>query len=208
VIPVFGYLACKQSGDNKAGWATTGREKKSAEASAIEHKGIIMSLLETERLAIRQLTEDDAAFILELLNEPSFIQNIADRGVRTLDDAVQYIVNGPRASYERNGFGLFMVELKDSGVPIGMCGLIKRDSLEDVDIGYALLPRFWSQGYAYEAASAVMDYGCNVLNIPRIVGITAPDNQGSIRVLEKLGLRFDKIVVLQGVEGESMLFVP
>jgi len=167
-----------------------------------------MKILETERLTVRQLTEDDAEFILELLNEPSFIQNIADRGVRNLDDARGYIVNGPQASYARNGFGLFLVELKESGVPIGMCGLIKRDSLEDVDIGYALLPRFWSKGYAHEAAAAVMDYGRNVLKIPRIVGITAPDNEGSIRVLEKIGLRFDKIVVLDGVEGESKLFVP
>ena len=167
-----------------------------------------MKVLETERLIVRQLTEDDAPFILELLNEPSFIKNIADRGVRNLDDARGYIVNGPRASYERNGFGLFLVELKETGEPMGMCGLIKRDSLEDVDIGYALLPRFWSKGYAYEAASAVKAYGHDTLKIERIVGIVAPDNPPSIRLLEKLGLRFDKIVVLQGVEGESMLFVP
>jgi RimJ/RimL family protein N-acetyltransferase len=167
-----------------------------------------MNVLETERLILRHLTVDDAEFILELLNEPGFIQNIGDRGVRNIDDARRYIAEGPAASYERNGFGLYCVALKDSGVPIGMCGLIKRDGLDDVDIGYSFLERFWSKGYAYESASAVMDYGHHVLGIKRIVAITAPDNPGSIRVLEKLGLRYEKMVTLPGIEGESGLFVP
>src|SRR5262249_33846617 len=118
-----------------------------------------MNILETQRLTIRHLVEDDAAFILELLNEPAFIQYIGDRGVRTSEDAVQYILNGPVASYARNGFGLYAVELKDSHVPIGMCGLLKRDSLDDVDIGFAYLERFRGQGYGYEAAAAMMEYG-------------------------------------------------
>jgi RimJ/RimL family protein N-acetyltransferase len=114
-----------------------------------------MIILETDRLILRQFTTEDAEFILELVNEPSFIQNIGDRGVRTLEDARSYILRVAVASYEKNGFGLYLVELKESGQAIGMCGLIKRDGLEDVDIGYAFLPKFWSKGYAQEAASAV-----------------------------------------------------
>ena len=167
-----------------------------------------MSIIETERLLIRQLNADDVAFILELLNEPAFIKNIADRGVRTLDDARFYIEKGPVASYERYGFGLFAVVLKDSEIPVGMCGLLKRDYWEEVDIGYAFLERYWSKGYAYESASAMMDYGRNVLKLPRIVAITSPDNESSIRVLEKIGLRFDKLVTLGHDGQESKLFVP
>ena len=167
-----------------------------------------MTIVETERLTLREFTADDAAFILELLNEPAFIQNIADRGVRTLDDARDYIENGPRASYARNGFGLWRVGLKESDEPVGMCGLIRRDVLEDVDIGYAILERHWGRGYAYEAAAAVLNYGHNVLNIKRIIAITAPDNIASSRLLEKLGLRFDKIINLPTMGGESKLYVP
>jgi RimJ/RimL family protein N-acetyltransferase len=167
-----------------------------------------MRVIETERLLLRRLSVADAEFIRELLNEPAFIQNIGDRGVRTIADARLYIENGPMASYERFGFGLYAVELKETGIPIGMCGLLKRDSLDDVDIGYSFLQRFWAKGYASESASAVMDYGRNVLGIKRIVAITAPDNTGSIRVLEKLGLHYEKMVTLSGIEGESKLFVP
>jgi RimJ/RimL family protein N-acetyltransferase len=166
-----------------------------------------MKVLETERLALRHLTTDDAAFILELLNEPAFIRYIADRGVRSLADARRYIQDGPVASYARHGFGLYLVELKDSSIPIGMCGLLKRDSLDDVDIGYAFLERFWSKGYAYESASAVLDYGYKMLGLKRIVAITSPDNYGSIRVLEKIGLRFDRMVRLPGDTEEIRLFV-
>jgi len=117
-------------------------------------------ILETDRLRLRQLSIDDAEFILRLLNEPSFIQNIGDRGVRTIDDARGYIVKGPITSYETFEFGLWMVETKSPSAPIGICGLLKREVLDDVDIGYALLPEFWSQGYALESASAVISYAC------------------------------------------------
>src|SRR5689334_9484170 len=167
-----------------------------------------MQILETERLIIRQLTNEDGEFILELLNEPAFIRNIADRGVRTVEDAQAYIHNGPVASYEKNGFGLFAVELKETGAPIGMCGLIRRDVLPDVDIGYALLERYWNKGYAYEAAAAVLNYGYTVVGLKRIVAITALDNDASAKVLEKIGLRFESIVDLPGIGGESKLFVP
>jgi RimJ/RimL family protein N-acetyltransferase len=165
-----------------------------------------MKILETNRLILRQLSTEDAAFILELVNEPSFIQNIGDRGVRTLEDARAYILRVAISSYEKNGFGLYLVELKDSGQSIGMCGLIKRDGLEDVDIGYAFLPRFWLKGYAVEAAAAVKDYARDTLGLKRLVAITDPANQGSIRVLEKIGLKYEKMVRLSADDIELKLF--
>ncbi len=165
-----------------------------------------MNILETERLVLREFTADDAAFILELVNDPSFIRNIGDRGVRSLEDAQRYIETGPIASYARNGFGLWLVQLKGSGESIGMCGLIKRDILEDVDIGYAFLPRFWSKGYAVESARAVRDYGQNVTGLNRLVAITNPANESSIRVLEKIGLKFEKMVRLSADDIELKLF--
>jgi RimJ/RimL family protein N-acetyltransferase len=164
-----------------------------------------MKILETERLVLRQFTFEDADFILRLLNEPSFIQNIGDRGVRTLEDARSYILRVPLDSYEKNGFGLYLVILKESGKPIGMCGLIKRDQLEDVDIGYAFLPEFWSKGYAVEAALAVKEYARDVIGLKRLIAITDPENQASIRVLEKIGLRFEKMVRLSEDDIELKL---
>jgi ribosomal-protein-alanine N-acetyltransferase len=166
-----------------------------------------LNILETDRLALRQLTAADAEFILVLLNEPSFIKNIGDKGVRTNADAVRYIQNGPVASYERFGFGLYLVELKGSSVPIGICGLLKRESLQDVDVGFAFLPKFWLKGYAVESASAVMDHVRNVLGIGRIVAITAPENYGSIKVLEKIGLKYERMMRLSEGESEVKLFV-
>jgi ribosomal-protein-alanine N-acetyltransferase len=155
-----------------------------------------VNVIETERLNLRRLSIDDAGFILELLNEPSFIKNIGDKGVRTIADARQYVLNGPVASYQTNGFGLYLVELKESGQAIGICGLVKRDSLADVDIGFAFLPDFWSRGYALESALAVKAYGLDVLKLKRIVAITNPDNEGSIRVLQKIGLKYERMVRL------------
>lgn len=165
-----------------------------------------MTVLETERLFLREFTNDDADFIFEQLNEPSWIQNIGDRKIRTLDDARAYIVNGPRASYEKNGFGLWLIVLKETGESIGMCGLIKREGLEDVDIGYALLPRFWSKGYAVEAAQAVKNYARDVVGLKRLVAIVDPVNEGSIRVIEKIGLRYEKMVRLSADDIDLKLF--
>jgi len=165
-----------------------------------------LSVLETERLSLRHLSADDAEFILNLVNQPSFVKNIGDRGVRTRADAVAYIQNGPVASYERFGFGLYLVELKAGGVPIGICGLLKRDSLSNVDVGFALLPEFWSQGYAVESAAAVMAHGRNVLGLGRIVAITAPHNHSSIKVLEKLGFRYEGLTSLSAGDPEVKLF--
>lgn len=165
-----------------------------------------MNVLETDRLILRQFSPDDAEFILELVNDPSFIQNIGDRGVRSLEDAQRYLETGPIASYARNGFGLWLVQLKESGESIGMCGLIKRDTLEDVDIGYAFLPKFWSKGYAVESARAVREYGHKTIGLKRLVAITDPVNEGSIRVLKKIGLKFEKMVRLSADDIELKLF--
>ncbi|MBA3256475.1 MAG: GNAT family N-acetyltransferase [Pyrinomonadaceae bacterium] len=165
-----------------------------------------MCVLETERLVLRRMTTDDAEFILKLVNEPSFIRFIGDKGVRNHADAVQYIQTGPVASYQRFGFGLYLVELKESRVPIGMCGLVKRDSLPDVDVGFTFLPAFWSKGYAFEAAVAVKAYGTNVLGIGRLVAITNPDNESSIKLLEKIGLRFERMIRLSEDASEIKLF--
>lgn len=165
-----------------------------------------MTILETERLNLRHFSVEDAPFILELLNEPSFIQNIADRGVRTLEDARNYLRNGPLASYDRYGFGLFAVVLKTTGVTIGMCGLIKRDNLPDVDIGFAFLPRYWGNGYAYEAAAAVLTYGREVHQLTRIVAIVLPSNTGSINVLQKLGLTFEQMITWPEDGSQLKLF--
>jgi RimJ/RimL family protein N-acetyltransferase len=165
-----------------------------------------VNILETERLMLRRLAAGDAAFILELLNEPAFLENIGDRGARTLADARRYIAKGPVASYRKFGFGLYLVELKDSGAPIGICGLLKRESLDDVDIGFAFLRKYWSQGYARESAAAVMHYGWTTLRLQRIVAITKPSNHASITLLEILGLRFEKTVALPDHGGENKLF--
>jgi RimJ/RimL family protein N-acetyltransferase len=165
-----------------------------------------VNILDTERLRLRQLNAGDAAFILELLNDPSFLRNIGDRGVRTLADAVQYILQGPIDSYARHGYGLWLVELKDAGTPAGICGLVKRDTLPDADIGYAFLPRFRSRGYARESAAAVLSYAFGALGLRRVLAITNPDNAGSVKVLEKIGLKFDRLVRLSDDAPEIMLF--
>ncbi len=166
-----------------------------------------MKVLETDRLELRWLSTEDVEFILELLNEPSFLRFIGDKGVRNLDDARDYISKGPTEMYHRLGFGLYLTALKDGGVQIGICGLIKRAGLEYVDIGFAFLQKYHSKGYAYEAAAAVKDYGKNFLSLDRIVAITTPDNYSSRKVLEKLGMRFERMIRLTGDSQELMLFV-
>jgi len=163
--------------------------------------------LETERLTLREFTTDDAEFSLRLLNEPSFLRFIGDKGVRNLQDARQYILNGPIASYNQNGFGLYLVVLKSTNTSIGMCGLIKRETLTDVDIGFAFLPEFWNKGYALESATAVFSYGKDVLKLPRIVAITNKDNVTSGKLLERLGLHFDRLIDLNGDGDETKLFI-
>lgn len=161
---------------------------------------------ETTRLRVSHLSADDAAFILRLLNEPSFIRHIGDKGVRTLDDAVAYLRKGPMASVGIHGFGLNRVELKATGEAIGMCGLIQRPNFDDVDIGYAFLPEHWSQGYATEAARGVLDAAVRVHGLQRVIAVVNPDNQDSSRMLEKLGFRFEKMVQLVADEPEIRQF--
>jgi len=153
-------------------------------------------VLETDRLVLRHATLDDAAFVLELVNDPAWLRNIGDRGVRDLESARDYLRKGPLESYDRLGFGLWVAVEKESGAAIGLCGLLKRESLEDVDVGFALLPAFRGKGYATEAASAALTHGKNVHGLERIVAITSPGNEESIRVLEKIGLRFERRVCL------------
>jgi ribosomal-protein-alanine N-acetyltransferase len=149
-----------------------------------------MTVVETDRLTLRHFTPDDAEFILRLLNEPSFHENIGDRGVRTLEQAVGYLADGPIKSYEQHGHGLYLVVLKETGQPIGMCGLIKRETLDHPDVGYAFLPEFWSRGFAYESASAVLDFGRRELAMETILAIVSPANAASIGVLRKLGFAY------------------
>jgi RimJ/RimL family protein N-acetyltransferase len=163
-------------------------------------------VVETERLSLRQMTPVDAPFMLETLNEPSFIANVADRGVRTLEGAADYIREKMMPSYEQFGFGFYIIQLKETGEPIGVCGLVKRETIDDVDIGYSLLDRYAGKGYAYEAAQAVMEYGRAVHGLKRIVGMTSPTNHRSIKLLEKLGLRYEKMVQLPNFDAPSKLF--
>ena len=154
-----------------------------------------MPVLETDRLSLRHLAEDDAGFVLELTNDPDWLRFIGDRGVRTLDDARAYVRDGPAASYARHGFGLYLVELKDGRAPAGICGLLRRDWLDDVDLGFAFLPRFRGMGLAHEAARGTLEYGRGVLGLRRIAAIVSPENAGSIRLLEKLGMRFERMAL-------------
>ena len=162
-----------------------------------------MTVHETERLLLRKLTVDDAEFILTLLNEPAFLRYIGDKKVRNLEDARQYILNGPVASYEHHGFGLLLVELRESHTPIGMCGLLKREQLPDPDIGFALMPDFWNKGFAFEAAEAVLRDARQRLRLGRIVAITSLDNEASIGLLQRLGFSFEKIVQMSP-DGEQL----
>ena len=159
--------------------------------------------LKTERLTLGHLTVADGEFILRLLNEPSFLEFVGDKGVRTVEDAQTYITDGPMASYATHGFGLYIVERTADGTSMGMCGLLKRDSLDDVDIGFALLPEFWSHGYAVEAAQAVMAAGRCAHGLDRIVAITAQHNAASKCVLEKIGMTFEKLIRLSE-DGEEI----
>jgi RimJ/RimL family protein N-acetyltransferase len=163
-------------------------------------------MIETNRLHIRIVSLNDAPFIFELLNSPAWLQFIGDRGIHTLEDARQYIRNVPLKNYAELGFGPYLVQLKPNNAPIGLCGLFKRETLADPDIGFAFLPEYIGSGYGYETASAIMDYSRNVLGINRLLGITDPANHKSIRLLEKLGLRFEKRIRFKADSEESLLF--
>lgn len=165
-----------------------------------------MIILKTERLRLRTVSLDDAEFYLELINDPAWIRNIGDKGIRTLEGACESIKSGPMDMQQRLGFSLYVVERQQDGAAMGLCGLIKRDSLEDVDIGYAFLPQFRGQGYAREAAAAVLQYGKERFDFKRLAAITSPDNHDSYSLLENLGFKLEKLVVLKGETRETKLY--
>ena len=165
-----------------------------------------MKILETERTILREVVETDAEFILDLLNQPSFIKYIGDRNVRTIEEAHDYIETRFTNSYRQFGFGMWAVESKESGKPMGVCGFVKRDSLPDADIGFAFLPQFEKKGYAFESAAAAMKYGEEVLKLPRVLAITSKDNFSSQKLLDKIGLKFERLISLPADPEELKLF--
>ena len=165
-----------------------------------------MRTLETARLALTRLSARDAEFIHGQLNEPSFLRYIGDRGVHSIDDAYRYINDGPVAMYARYGYGLLRVGLKSDDTPIGICGVLKRDSLPEPDLGFALLPAYWSKGYAFEAASAVMREAHGALGLSRVLAITSQDNESSIKLLGKLGFCFERLIRVGEDASELRLF--
>ena len=165
-----------------------------------------MTLIETERLTLRWMTVEDAEMVLELVNDPDWLRYIGDRGVRTLADAQAYILTGTVAMYNRLGFGLYLAERKPDGAPMGICGLIKRDFLADVDLGFAFLPAFRAQGYAYESAAAVMEYARDTLGMHRLLAITSLDNERSGRLLERLGFRLEGVIPVPPDGRDARLF--
>ena len=167
-----------------------------------------MIVVESDRLLVRRFTLEDSELILRILNEPSFLQNIGDRGVRTLEQASTYLLEGPIKSYELHGHGAYVVALKETLRPIGLCGLIKRDAFEDVDIGYAFLPEFWSKGYALEAATAVLDYGLRTLRLPKIIALVSPANADSIKLLKKLGFAFAREAQMADASAVAVYELP
>ncbi|MGB8855632.1 MAG: GNAT family N-acetyltransferase [Burkholderiales bacterium] len=165
-----------------------------------------MIVVQTGRLILRTFSERDAAFYFELWKQPKWIQYIGDKNFQTVDDAKASLLKGPMQMYTQMGFSLYAVVLKESNTPIGMCGLIKRDTLDDVDIGYGLLPAYEGKGYALEAARAVMAYAKNELRLKRVVAITTTDNKKSISLLEKIGMRYEKMVKAPNDDSSLMLF--
>ncbi|STR45386.1 GNAT family N-acetyltransferase [Iodobacter fluviatilis] len=155
-----------------------------------------MPHITTARLCLSTISINDAAFYLQLLNEPSWHQFIGDRGIRTLEEAQTAIINGPVDMQNRLGFSLYIVKLSDSETPIGLCGLLKRDYLEDADLGYAFLPQYWGQGFAFEAATGVVKYAKEILNMPRLLATTDLNNQTSIQLLNKLNFKLIKTLSL------------
>jgi [ribosomal protein S5]-alanine N-acetyltransferase len=165
-----------------------------------------MIVLTTDRLELSEAEDADAAFMLELLNSRGFIENIADRGVRTLDQAREFIRERLIAQYREHGFGMWIVRRKGETDPIGLAGLVKRDVLEHVDVGYAFLERAWGQGYAQEAAAASLAHALGPLGLKTIVAITTPGNRASQKVLEKIGLTYVDTRQLEGWDEPSAYF--
>ena len=165
-----------------------------------------MNLITTDRLLINRITIDDAGFILELMNDKDWIKNIGDKGVRTIEDAQAYIQNRFLKTYIESNYGFYTMNLKNTLQIIGIVGLVDRKGIDNIDIGYGILPEFRGKGYAFEAAKAIYDYGYQELNLEKIVAIVNPDNLPSIKLLSKLGLEFEKMVRLPDEEIEILLY--
>lgn len=165
-----------------------------------------MEILATARLRLRTLTVDDAAFYLQLVNDPSWLRFIGDKGIRTLDEARAAIDSGPVESQRVNGFSLYLVELQSSGATIGICGLVRRETLPEVDLGYAFLPAHCGQGYAREAAAAVIAHARDALQMKTLLAIVSPDNARSIHLLEALGFSFERRMRLRPDRDEGCLY--
>ena len=158
-------------------------------------------IYETERLVIRPFSLDDAAFIVRLLNEESFIRCIGDKQVRTIADAENYLTKGAITSYHQHGFGLNMVQLKNSATPIGMCGLLKREVLDFPDLGYAFLPEYWGKGYAIEAADFILKTQAVASGLTTVLAITYPDNVTSNNLLQKVGFSLKGVIELYDLQN-------
>ena len=165
-----------------------------------------MSAIETARLRLREIGDEDAAFVLEILTDPDFVANVGDRGVHDLAAAHRYIADRLATSYVKYGFGLYLVESRADAEPLGMCGLLRRDSHPDVEIGFAFLPRARGRGYALEAARASLDFARRTLGITRIVALAKPGNHASIYILESIGLGFERMARLTPDGAECRLF--
>jgi RimJ/RimL family protein N-acetyltransferase len=165
-----------------------------------------MNILETERLRLREFTPEDASFIIELVNSPGWLKYIGDRNIKTTDQARAYLENGPIKSYHDNGFGLWMVENKVINTPIGMCGILKRETLEHLGLGFAFLPEYMGKGYAFEAATATLTFAKEKLNVQTLCAITVPDNQNSIKLLQKVGMRFNNRICFPNNPEELLMY--
>ena len=166
----------------------------------------IKHILQTERLRLRELTLSDAPFIVELVNSPGWLKFIGDRNIKTIDQAKTYLENGPIKSYHDNGFGLWLAETKATNTPIGMCGILKRETLDHPDLGFAFLPEYIGKGYGFEAATATLAFAKDTLNLQTLCAITVPYNQKSIRLLEKVGMKFSKRICFPNNIEELLMY--
>ena len=165
-----------------------------------------MTVLETDRLLLSPLSYDDCEFIFELVNEPSFKRFVGDKKVASADDARRYLRDGPIDNYERYGYGLYLVTLKDSGERVGICGLLRRQQFEDPDLGFAFLERFHNSGYASESTKAVLAWAFDTLKFSRVIAIADRQNAPSVRILDKLGFAYIEDVRMRGDEHDIGLY--
>ena len=163
-------------------------------------------LLETERLSLRWLTLDDADLLLAVWNDPAFVRHVGDRGIRTIEETRSAMQEGAFHLYETYGYGPYRIALKDTDVAVGLCGLFRRDNLEIADIGYAVLPEHCGKGYAHEASMAVIDYARDVLGMQQLCSIVSPNNDASVHLIRKLGLRFERMHRLPDEEEDVCLY--